>query len=287
MKSEVPVTTRCAALATGAALVLSLFLFAAAAPAGASAEPITISVLSGRADLVSAGDALVRIGGVSSTQGLKVTVGGTNRTSAFAKRADGTVVGLVRGLKRGRSAIIARAGDRAAQLTVTNHPKGGPIFSGPQLQAVEVPGDRDGRAVQRAAEVHLPLQVDRPGQAGLPALRPGQPACGRRDHDDRQGRDGAVHRARRDRLPRPRPVPDRRAVPARQAVDGRGAAAAVQPQAADPPRRLVRRRPPDGHARRRSPTARPSRRSGSGSRRCRTRSTTPGTTATSRPRPSR
>ncbi len=131
MKSDVR-TTRCPAMAIGAALVL--FLFAAAAPAGASAQPITISVLSGRADLVSAGDALVRIGGVSSTKGLKVTVGGTNRTGAFAKRADGTVAGLVRGLKLGRSAIIARVGDRAAQLTVTNHPKSGPIFSGPQLK---------------------------------------------------------------------------------------------------------------------------------------------------------
>ena len=112
MKSDVR-TTRCTAVAIGAAL--AFFLFAAAAPAGASSEPITISVLSGRADLVSADNALVRIGGVSSTNGLKVTVGGTDRTNAFAKRADGTVVGLVRGLKLGRSAIIARAGNRAAQ----------------------------------------------------------------------------------------------------------------------------------------------------------------------------
>src|SRR6478736_6716903 len=131
MKLEVR-TTRCAALVTGAAL--ALFLLAAAAPAGASAEPMTISVLSGRADLVSGGDALVRIGGVSSTQGLRVTVGGANRTNAFAKRGDGTIFGLVRGLKLGRSAIIARDGTRAAQLTVTDHPKNGPIFSGPQLE---------------------------------------------------------------------------------------------------------------------------------------------------------
>jgi hypothetical protein len=130
MKSGVR-TTRCTAMAIGAGL--ALFLFAGAAPAGASAGPITISVLSGRADLVSGGDALVRIGGVSSTQGLKVTVGGANRTSSFAKRTDGTVMGLVRGLKVGRSAIIARAGQRASQLTVTNHPSSGPIFSGPQL----------------------------------------------------------------------------------------------------------------------------------------------------------
>ena len=131
MKPDVR-TTRCTAMAIGAVLALSLF--AAAAPAGASAEPITISVLSGRADLVSGDNALVRIGGVSSTQGLKVTVGGANQTSAFAKRAGGMVVGIVRGLKLGHNTIIARAGDRAAQLTVTNHPRNGPIFSGPQLK---------------------------------------------------------------------------------------------------------------------------------------------------------
>ena len=167
MKSDVR-TTRCTAMAIGAAL--ALFLFAAAAPAGASSEPITISVLSGRADLVSGGNALVRIGGVSSTQGLKVTVGGANRTSAFAKRADGTVVGLVRGLKLGRSTIIARAGDRAAQLTVTNHPKSGPIFSGPQLQAVEVPGDREGRPVRPAAR-SSPTSTSQPTRAS-PASSP-------------------------------------------------------------------------------------------------------------------
>ena len=49
MKSDIRNTRT--AMAIGAAL--ALLLFAAAAPAGASSEPITISVLSGRADLVS------------------------------------------------------------------------------------------------------------------------------------------------------------------------------------------------------------------------------------------
>jgi Tannase-like family of unknown function (DUF6351) len=129
MKPDVR-TTRCTTMAIGA--VLAAFLFAAAS-AGASSGPITISVLSTRADLVSGNDALVQIGGVSSTKGLKITVGGASRTSAFAKRASGKVLGLVRGLKLGQSTITARVGGRAAQLTVTNHPQGGPVFSGPQL----------------------------------------------------------------------------------------------------------------------------------------------------------
>ena len=75
----------------------------------------------------------MQIGGLSSTNGLKVTVAGADRTSAFAKRGSGKILGLVRDLKLGQSTITARVGDRAAQLTVTNHPQGGPVFSGPQL----------------------------------------------------------------------------------------------------------------------------------------------------------
>jgi hypothetical protein len=100
----------------------------------AAATPVTVSVVSTRADLVSGGDALVRIGGVSSTKGLRVTVQGKNRSKAFAKGADGTVVGLITHLKVGENAIVATVGRRAAKLVVTNHPKGGPVFSGPQLQ---------------------------------------------------------------------------------------------------------------------------------------------------------
>ncbi|MGH2966650.1 MAG: DUF6351 family protein [Solirubrobacterales bacterium] len=172
MKLEVR-TTRCAAMVIGAAL--ALLLLAAAAPAGASAEPITISVLSGRADLVSGGDALVRIGGVSSTNGLKVTVGGTNRTKAFAKRADGAVVGLVRGLKLGRSAIIARAGTRAAQLMVTNHPKSGPIFSGPQLQPWKCQATaKDAQCNEPAKFTYVYKSTD-PSKSGFQPYDPANP----------------------------------------------------------------------------------------------------------------
>src|SRR3954452_7767243 len=118
---------RVCTLALGVLLVL-------ASATTAPAKPITISVLSGRADLVSGGDALVRIGGVKSTKGLRVTVRGKNRSKAFAKAADGKVEGLITHLKVGKSAIVATAGKRAAKLVVTNHPKGGPGFSGPQLQ---------------------------------------------------------------------------------------------------------------------------------------------------------
>jgi hypothetical protein len=172
MKSKVR-TTRCAAIVTGAALALCPLI--AASPAGASSRPITISVLSGRADLVSGGDALVRIGGVGSTKGLKVTAGGVNRTNAFAKRADGAVVGLLRGLRLGRSAIVARAGTRAARLMVTNHPKNGPILSGPQLQPWKCQATaKDAQCDEPAKFTYVYKSTD-PSKSGFQPYDPANP----------------------------------------------------------------------------------------------------------------
>jgi hypothetical protein len=95
---------------------------------------LSITVLSGRADLVSGGDALVSIRGVRSARGLSVQAAGTDQASAFKLGPNGTAVGLISGLPLGRSAVIARTRHRAAKLRLTNHPLGGPVFSGPQLQ---------------------------------------------------------------------------------------------------------------------------------------------------------
>ena len=215
MKSDVR-TTRCTAMAIGAAL--ALFLFAAAAPAGASAGPITISVLSGRADLVS-GWQCARAhrrreldAGPQGHRGRREP----HERLRQARRRHGC---------RDRARAQARTQhdhrpSRRSRRAVDGHqpPEERPGLLRPAAEAVEVPGDRDGRPVRPAGEVHLRLQVDRPEQVRLPALRPGQPAFGCRDDQDRQRPHAAVHRAHRDRLPRPRPVPDRRAVPAGQAL---------------------------------------------------------------------
>src|SRR5206468_6688332 len=96
---------------------------------------LTISVLSSRADLVSGRDALVAIGGVTGTEGLRVTAGGTDQSSAFGLGPDGKIEGVVTGLALGDNRVIARApGRTAAQITLVTHPIGGPVFSGPQIQ---------------------------------------------------------------------------------------------------------------------------------------------------------
>jgi hypothetical protein len=86
-----------------------------------------IHVLSNRADLISAGDALVEIVGAGSSP--KVMLNGADISSQFAMRPNGRVMGLVTGLNLGQNTLTA-AGSTA---TITNYPNSGPIFSGPRI----------------------------------------------------------------------------------------------------------------------------------------------------------
>jgi hypothetical protein len=98
-----------------------------------STSPLAIKVLSNRADLVSGGDAYVEIAGASA-EGVHVDVDGRDVSSAFAKRADGRVTGVLTGLRDGKNTVTARAANARAKLVITNYPIGGPIFAGPQVQ---------------------------------------------------------------------------------------------------------------------------------------------------------
>lgn len=105
-------------------------------PTDAQVTPLEIVVLSNRADLISGGDALVevRLPGGTSPANLTMDVDGRSVTSAFSRRSDGRMVGLVTGLKIGANTLSARAAGAGAQITITNHPIGGPVISGPQVQ---------------------------------------------------------------------------------------------------------------------------------------------------------
>jgi Tannase-like family of unknown function (DUF6351) len=108
-----------------------------ASPAAASAAPaLNIAVISNRADLISAGDALVAIDvpdGVDPAT-IHVTEDGRDVTQAFAQRANGRFEGLVAGLDVGANQIRATAaGADPATVTIANHPNGGPVLAGPQI----------------------------------------------------------------------------------------------------------------------------------------------------------
>ena len=111
----------------GVVFALSVLL-AAAEPAIGATE---VSVLSNRADLVSAGDALVEV----KPAGAKVDVDGRDVTGQFAVRPGGRYMALLSGLKDGANVVTARAADgSAARITITNHPQGGPVIDGPQIK---------------------------------------------------------------------------------------------------------------------------------------------------------
>src|SRR5437763_6850232 len=109
----------------------------ACASAALAAGRVRIDVLSNRADLISGGNALVAIElprGASS-RGLEVMVGRRNISRAFARRPNGRIEGLIGGMRVGKSVVAAMLPDgRGARITITNHPNGGPVFSGPQVE---------------------------------------------------------------------------------------------------------------------------------------------------------
>jgi hypothetical protein len=116
------------ALAGTAGLVFALGAFAAPAP--------QIVVLGNRADLVSGGDALVEIKWPAGTNPAlaKIALNNVNVKPAFAQRPNGRYMGVVSGLQIGDNVLTARIPGAGAQLTIKNHPIGGPVFSGAQMQ---------------------------------------------------------------------------------------------------------------------------------------------------------
>src|SRR3954449_11889999 len=95
-----------------------------------AADGLEINVLSTRPDLVTGGQALVSIAGPAT-----VRLNGSDVTGQFAKRPDGRFEGLLTGLANGANTVTASApGVRSTSLRIVNHPNGGPLFSGPQLQ---------------------------------------------------------------------------------------------------------------------------------------------------------
>lgn len=122
----------------GTTIAAALFTLSFLVPViGRSSAPLTIEVLSNRADLISGGDALVRVRvpeGVGSDE-LTVTVGGRDVTQDLIISSEGHSTGLIDGLALGDNVLEARLADgTGATITITNHPKGGPVFAGPQVQ---------------------------------------------------------------------------------------------------------------------------------------------------------
>jgi hypothetical protein len=146
-------------------LLVAVLALSPALPAAASTslQVITIKTLSSRADLISGGRALVEIdlpAGAPSA-GLVVTLNGQDISASFAPRPalGGRIVGLASGMAVGANHLIARQrGLTGAQLTITNHPIGGPVFAGPQTQPWFCTTQQNGLGPPTDAQCDAPTQ---------------------------------------------------------------------------------------------------------------------------------
>ena len=96
-----------------------------------------IRVLSNRADLISGGDALVEITADDSAllSGAKVMLGDREVTEHLKATSEGTLKGLLEGMALGANTVTVVLADASVlERQIINHPNGGPVFSGPQLQ---------------------------------------------------------------------------------------------------------------------------------------------------------
>jgi hypothetical protein len=140
-------------------------------------SPLVLEVLSNRADLVSGGDALVRVRlpkGVDP-KSVDVFLGDRDITQRFRVRRNGQFEGLVEQLKVGANVVSAAAPGYFADTVITNHPNGGPVFSGPQLQPYQCQdGALDARCNEPATYELLYKSSD-PTKTGLQPYDPDNP----------------------------------------------------------------------------------------------------------------
>ncbi|WP_341251839.1 DUF6351 family protein [Euzebya pacifica] len=130
------------AVAVPAAVLVALLALVAGLllPAQARAgdeEVVAIEVLGNRADLLSDGNALVEVTVPTGDDAADLTVmaGDVDVTDAFAVRDNGRFMGRVEDLPLGETVLTASLpSGHGARITLTNHPRGGPVFSGPQIQ---------------------------------------------------------------------------------------------------------------------------------------------------------
>jgi hypothetical protein len=118
------------------ACLIGLTALAACSKIEPESADITARILSSRPDMVTGGDALIELSALSSalpSEGLSVLVNGQDVTNVFRASASGdSRLGRVDGLLAGDNRLEVRVGSTTrVELTLTNYPATGPVFSGP------------------------------------------------------------------------------------------------------------------------------------------------------------
>lgn len=109
-----------------------------AEPLNDAAQSLSISVLSTRPDMISGGDALLRIDSSGiDLDNIQVVLDDRDITTQFTPSTDShSMQGLVEGLHEGTNtlSVMDGAGSARAQITLLNHPITGPIISGTPIE---------------------------------------------------------------------------------------------------------------------------------------------------------
>ena len=145
---------------TAASLTLGFVLGGTAvATSTGGSSGLIVSAVSTRADLVTGGDVLLEVRAPAGVRPLTVTVEGRDVTAAFTTGRD-RALGLVTGLRLGRSTVVATVGRASARLDVTNHRVGGPLFSGRQIEPWRCETEAAGLGPPRDADCNAPAKVE-------------------------------------------------------------------------------------------------------------------------------
>ncbi|MEO9321926.1 DUF6351 family protein [Nocardioides sp. C4-1] len=137
---------------------------------------------SNRADLVSGGDVRVAVAGAKGLdlRSLRITLNGRDVTRRFAMRptADATVrrfEAYLTGLRLGRNVVRAASQRFAGRLVVINHPRGGPVFSGPQTRQYRCQAGARDRQCNQPTRYRFLYKSTNPLRAGLLPYDPKRP----------------------------------------------------------------------------------------------------------------
>lgn len=163
-------------LTLAAVLALGVAGVPTAGATASSTGRLGLQTLGNRADLISGGDTRLVITLAPGTRAGQVhlMVGHVDRTVLLRQRSDGNLEAYVTGLALGPNQISVTApGVTGSRLVVTNHPQGGPVFSGKPLSPwVCRPGARNARCERPASFSYQYMPI---AQTGFKPYNPSNP----------------------------------------------------------------------------------------------------------------
>jgi hypothetical protein len=153
--------------------VAVLIALTSATSALAKTEPhghVVIATVADRADLISGTSTLVSVTVPAGDKysRLRLKLGNRNVTREFALRTNGTFEGRLTGLKVGRNVLEAVLPDgNGAQITIMDHPIGGPVFSGPQIEPWTCQTGATDKKCDEAPKIQYLYKSTNPAEIGL------------------------------------------------------------------------------------------------------------------------